>query len=225
MQKNTFTQWFSVWFPAAVFLSCVSLGITGASATAGAAETGKAGGRPAADPRLDMVTALRATGPDPSLGDHAGVIGHLVGTWDVEYTDFSKDGKVTHRTGELIFGWVLDGRVLQDLWIVDPSGTHKDREVYTDLFYFDPKSETWSAAAIDPEHASVARLTGGAASDDRIVLDSPDLGAKEARWSFNDIHPDSFIFRDEASNDDGKTWRLRSEYHMKRRGAATLASD
>jgi hypothetical protein len=51
------------------------------------------------------------------------------------------------------------------------------------------------------------------------VLETPDLGRKQTRWSFNDIRPDSFVWRDEASNDDGKTWKLQAEYQMKRRRA------
>jgi hypothetical protein len=35
--------------------------------------------------RLDMVTALEAVGPHPSLGDQAKVFGRFVGTWDVKY--------------------------------------------------------------------------------------------------------------------------------------------
>lgn len=215
MLNSSFTRWFLVWFLAAVLLLSISLGIRVAAAT------GKAGGMAASDPRLDMVTALQATGPNPSLGDHASVFGRLVGAWDVEYTDFSKDGKVTHRSGELTFGWVLDGRVMQDLWIVFPSGAGKAREVYTDLLYLDPKSGTWAAVSIDPQVASVATFTGGAVGDDRIVLDSHDLVPKETRrWSFNDIRPDALVFRDEASSDGGTSWTLKSEYHMKRRGAA-----
>jgi hypothetical protein len=47
--------------------------------------------------------------------------------------------------------------------------------------------------------------------DDRIVLDSMDLA------------PDAVVFRDEASSDGGKSWRLRSEYHMRRRGGAAAS--
>jgi hypothetical protein len=72
-------------------------------------------------------------------------------------------------------------------------------------------------------NASIVKFAGGAAGDGRIVLNTPDLDAKDTRWSFNDIRPDSFVFRDEASHDGGKAWRLRSEYHIKRRGAAPPA--
>jgi hypothetical protein len=174
---------------------------------------------PAAEPRLDIATALEATGPNPSLGDQAKVLGRLVGTWDVEYTDFMKDGTTRHRTGEFMVGWIMDGRALQDLWIVDPWGNHKDREVYTDVHYFDAKSRTWHATFVDPQDGSVARFTASRVENDRVVLETKEIDSGETRWSFNDIRPDSFIYRDEGSSDGGKTWKLRSEYHMKRRGA------
>jgi hypothetical protein len=203
----------AVWLVASVLLPSLSAGNCDAATQA-------VGNAPASDPRLDMVTALKATSPNPSLGDQADVLGRLVGTWDVEYTDYSKDGTAIHRTGEFIVGWVMDGRAIQDLWIVNPSGTRKDREVYTDLHYFDPKSKTWRATFVDPENGSVARFTGGAVGKDRFVLETQDMSNKATRWSFNDIRPDSFVWRDEASNDGGKTWRLQSEYHMKRHEAA-----
>jgi hypothetical protein len=213
MLNSSFTRWFLLWFLASVvLLLCVSLGIRVAAATE------KAGDTMARDSRFEMVAALEARGPHPSLGERASVLNRLVGAWDVEYTDFSKDGKVTHRSGELLFGWILDGRGMQDFWIVDPSVAGKDREVYTDLLYFDPKSRTWSTVFIDPQVGSVATFTGGAVGDDRIVLDSHDLVPRETRrWSYNDIRPDSMVYRDEASSDGGKTWTLKSEYHMKRR--------
>jgi hypothetical protein len=172
------------------------------------------------DPRLDMVRALEARDAHPSLGDQAKVFGRLVGTWGVAYTDFSKDGKITHRSGELIVGWVMDGRVIQDLWIVDPSGNRQEREVYTDLRYFDPKSRTWPAIFVDPEHASVAKFTGGAEEGDRIVLETRDFGDSQTRWSVNELHPDSFIWREEESSDGGKTWTLTAEHKMTRRTVA-----
>jgi len=178
---------------------------------------------PATGQRRGLVTELSATTPIPSLGNQAEVVGRLVGTWDVDYTDYAKDGKATYRTGEFIVGWVMDGRAIQDLWIVNPSGTRKDREVYTDLHWFDPKSQAWRSAFVDPEHGSVARFTGGPIGHDRFVLETQDINSEQTRWSFNNIRTDSFVWRDEASSDGGKTWRLQGEYQMKRRGAAPLA--
>ena len=170
-----------------------------------------------------MVTALQSRGPNPALGDQAKVYDRLVGTWDVAYTDFSKDGKVTHRSGEFIVGWVMDGRAVQDFWIVYPSGARKEREVYTDLRYYDSKSRTWPSTFIDVEHASIARFTGGAVGGDRIVLETLDFDGTDTRWSINDLRPDTFVWREEESLDGGKSWRLTAEHHMKRRGAVPPA--
>jgi hypothetical protein len=204
----------AVWMLVAPVLTWTALGIGDAAAASSDAIASD-------EPRLDLVAALRAPGPHPSLGEQANVFGRLVGSWDVEYTNFSKDGKVSHhRSGEFIVAWILDGRAMQDIWIVDPSGGRKDREVYTEVRYFDAKSETWHVAFIDPEDASVARFTGGAVGSDRIVFESQDLDGTETRWSFNEIRPDSLLYREESSRDGGNTWRLTSEYHMKRRAAA-----
>src|SRR5262249_32156797 len=157
----------------------------------------KAGGQ---EPRLDMVTTLEAVNPHPSLGDQARILARLVGAWEVEYTDFRKDGTTLHRTGEFVVGWILDGRALQDVWIVNPWGTHKDREVYTEVHYFDPKSRTWYATSVDPQEGSMARFTSTELGNDRYVLESRDINNMQTRWSFNDIRSDSFEWRDEASS-------------------------
>jgi hypothetical protein len=198
----------ATWALVSGFLVCVSLGISAA------ADKEKA--TPTSDRRLDMVAELQATSPHASLGDERSTLGRVVGTWDVEYTDYSKDGTASHRTGQFIVGWVLDGRAVQDLWIVNPTAARKDREVYTTLYYFEPKSRSWHATFVDPEHGSVLAFTGRPAGNDRFVLETQDSDSKTTRWSFNDIRSDSFVWRDEQSSDGGKTWQLKSEYHMNR---------
>ena len=152
-----------------------------------AVASNKSGSTSATDPRLDMVTALQARGPHPTLGDQAQVL------------------------------------AIQDFWVVYPSGARKEREVYTDLRYYDRKSHTWPTTFIDVEHASIARFTGGAVADDRVVLDTRDFDDTDTRWSINDLRSGSFVWREEESRDGGKTWRLTAEHHMKRRGAVAPA--
>lgn len=196
-----------------------------ANARAGAPATGS----PASS---DMIRTLQASGPHASLGSGGELLGRFVGSWSIDYTFHSKDGKVTRGSGEYVAGWVMDGSAIQILWVVDPRDGRQDREVYTSLQYLDPKSGTMYLTFIDPQHASanyqpVARFTGTVEGDSRMVFITQDLSSKgdrTNRWSFNDIGPDSFVFRDEESSDGGKTWRLAEEGHMTRRGAGAGAN-
>lgn len=177
-------------------------------------------GADSAESVSDLAAALAARGPHPSLGEQGRVFSRFVGTWQVAYMDVMKDGTQLHRTGLFIVGWIMDGLAIQDLWIVDPSPGHAQREVYADIRYFDPKTLTWPSVFFDPEHASMARFSGGAVGSDRVVFQSSEIDTKLTRWSFEDIGPNTFVFRDQSSSDEGKTWKLRAEYHMRRKTVA-----
>ncbi|MEZ5920063.1 MAG: hypothetical protein R3C60_01800 [Parvularculaceae bacterium] len=185
-----------------------------------AAATGTTDIPPGVNSRSGLIAALSAAGPHSSLSDQANIVGRLVGAWDVKYTQFSKDGTAKLSTGQFIAGWIMDGRAIQILWIVDPSKTRTEREVYTNVDWFDQKAQTWRSAFVDPEHGSLAKFAGGPEGDDRFVLETEDFGSELVRWSANNIQANSFVWREEASTDGGTTWRLEAEYQMKRRGAS-----
>lgn len=176
----------------------------------------RAAASPAQDSRLDMIRALQAMSPHPSLGDQANVFGRFIGSWDVDYGEFREDGKITHSPGELIVGWILDGHVLQDLFITDPTTPGGEREIGTTLRYFDNKSGKWRVIYVEPPTGTIVQLTGGPEGD-RIVLYGEGRADSRLRWSFNDIKEDSFTWRGERSRDGGKSWRLVEEHHMRRR--------
>jgi hypothetical protein len=162
-----------------------------------------------------MLTALAASGPNPSLGDEARVFDRFIGSWDCNYTFFTADGKVSHSSGELMFGWVLDGLAVQDIWITDPQTAGQKRDIGTSVRFFDNKSKTWQVVFVNPA-VGVVTVRGGMEGN-RIVLHGTDLHGLPIRWSFNDIKLDSFVWRGEKSRDGGKTWLLEEEHHMKRR--------
>ena len=62
------------------------------------------------DHRKDMVAVLPSLAPHPSLGKQAALFGRLIGTWDCEYRDVGANGAVTRFSGEVLFGWIIDGR-------------------------------------------------------------------------------------------------------------------
>lgn len=198
------------WLGACVLL--VAMGPMGAASQASKTKT-----MTRAQQAFGSVGALSALAPHASLGDQSRVFERLVGSWDVEYMDILKDGRQQHRTGQFIMTWALDGRAIEDMWIVDAANGRLEREVYADVRYFDAKTRSWPTVFIDPEHASTAKFTGGTTSDGRIVLQTSELGHPQNRWSFNDIRADSCVFRDESSNDGGETWKLQAEYQLRRR--------
>ena len=208
MQNNRFKLRRVTRLAAAMFLSCASLDIGCVAAAA------------ATDPRLDMIAELQAAGPQPSLGDQANVFDRLVGAWEIRYAFFSKDGTTTQEVGAFGAGWVMDGRVMQCLYTIDPSAARKEKFIGTSLSYFDAKSQTWRLFFIDPESDAVIRVTGGAVGNDRIVFLTQETDGKISRSSFNDIRPDALVYRDEISRDGGKTWTLREEDQMKRRDSS-----
>ncbi len=176
-----------------------------------------------ADPRQAMVGVLSALSPHPSLGDEARVWDRFVGTWDCDFTFFLDDGNVKHSRGELEFGWIMDGRAIQDTWITYPTEAGKERGIGTSVRFFDNKSKMWQVVFVSPAYNAVVTVHGGTEGD-RIVLRGVDDEGSMLRWSFNDIKADSFTWRGEKSRDGGKTWKLGEEHHMKRRIDTAKAS-
>ena len=172
------------------------------------------------DPRLEMIAALGALSPHPSLGGNARVFDQFVGTWDVDCRFHAEDGTKTEFVGEWIFGWILDGRMMQDVLSGIPkaltSPTPEDRRCGTSLRFFDVKAGEWNVIWFGSRNGYLIRVRGGAVGD-RIVLHGDDVDGARLRWSFNDIQADSFLWRGEKSKDGGKAWRVEQEMFLKRR--------
>jgi uncharacterized protein len=199
-------RWVAATLTAAGMLCGAFSGAGEAEATAG----------PPADSRRDMIMALPAPGPHPSLGDEARAFDRLVGTWECDYSFYSEDGTISRASGELRFGWIIDGRALQDIWITYPKGPEEERLIGTSLRFFDAKTRMWRVVFVLPA-LDLLTTVEGRAEGDRIVLEGQASDGSQRRWSFNDIRPNSFVWRGEKSRDGGKTWKRREEHHMKRR--------
>jgi hypothetical protein len=168
------------------------------------------------DRRLEMVEALHSPSAHKSIAQQSKLFDRLVGTWDVEYSVFESGGKVTRSKGEVLFGWVLDGRVLQDIWITYPESNTEERKIGTTVRFYDAKTNTWRILWVDPVDGDIAALEGGP-DGNRIIFNGKNYDGGILRWSFNDIQENSFVWRGEVSNDKGKNWKLHQEHKMKRR--------
>jgi hypothetical protein len=179
------------------------------------------GNAPANDPSADMIRNLRASGPHPGLGAQAQIFDRFVGTWELDGESYNAKGEATKFSGEWIFGWALDGKVVQDVLLQRYEGARVARG--TTLRFYDAKSAQWRIVWISPWSGNVLALKGGA-SGERILLEGLDVGGERLRWSFNEIRRDSFHWRGESSIDGGQTWRLEQAMRLTRRSSTAKQS-
>jgi hypothetical protein len=168
---------------------------------------------------------LDALGADGPAADRAGkmeLYGWLVGSWDLDVTQFPEDGSKRRRNGEWHFGWALEGRAIQDVWIVPPRGELRRGDAAanvnsygTTLRVYDPIIDAWQVQWTDPVTQNFLRMIGRKQGDDIVQLGARPDG-KLIRWSFTEITPNSFRWLGEISADKGATWRLNVEFSARR---------
>jgi hypothetical protein len=168
------------------------------------------------------LAAAGATEPRGSIGSAAtgqerALFERLIGTWDVSYEIYDKDGKVRLYRGGVTYAWILDGGALQEIWTSDAHD--KVPQPYgTTISFYDSKRQRWTAIFIYPAQA-MTLIVGGNAVDGGIELTGRDAAGAIQRWLLNDFQAESFTARYDASSDDGKTWRLLGVNHMRRHRA------
>lgn len=173
--------------------------------------------------RNPFLDALSAAGPDPAHAEALQLYGRFVGSWIVEQTDRFPDGSVDHNVGEWHFGWVLQGRAIQDVWTVPPSPRFSQNppagyplRYGTTLRMYLPESDTWRITWTDPAVGYWSTMIGRAAGKD-IVQEGHRVDGAPIRWSFRDIRPDSFRWFGEISQDKGASWFQEVEMLVRRR--------
>jgi hypothetical protein len=148
--------------------------------------------------------------PASDRAEKMGLYGWLIGDWTMEAVVHAPDGRTHERSGEISFAWVLEGRAIQDVWILP------DFFYGTTLRVYDPGIDAWHILWSDPLRQFYGRQIGRAHGADIVQLGKSDDG-NDTRWSFTDITPDSFRWLGELSTDGGTTWQLRAEFECRRK--------
>ena len=169
-----------------------------------------------------FLDALGADGPAADRGGKMDLYGRFVGSWDLDVSQFRDDGTVRWPKGEWHFGWVLEGRAIQDVWIVPPRGelrhgdaTANANSFGTTLRVYDPGIDAWHVQWSDPVTQSFLQMIGRADGDEIIQLGTRADG-QLVRWSFSQITADSFLWRGQISADGGLNWRMVTEFTARR---------
>jgi hypothetical protein len=178
--------------------------------------------------RSAFLEALGADGPAADRAGKMDLYGRFVGSWELDVMQIADDGTKRRRPGEWHFGWALEGRAIQDVWIVPPRGEARDGDAAanansygTTLRVYDPDIDVWRIQWTDPVTRNFLGMIGRAEGDNIVQLGTRPDG-RMARWSFSDIMPDSFLWRGELSDDEGKTWRLHVEFTARRKAISPL---
>src|SRR5262245_17539193 len=68
--------------------------------------------------RGNFHSALAAPGRSPEIPEAADLYGWLVGSWELDVYRYLVDVTARRLKAEAHFGWVLEGRAVQDVWIM-----------------------------------------------------------------------------------------------------------
>jgi hypothetical protein len=185
------------------------------------------GGPAAAAPRPNaFLDVLHSGQPAPDRADKLALYGFLVGSWDSTVVAHEESGVTHTNRGEIHAGWVLEGRALQDVWMLpgraerDPAAPPRALPVTgnwygTTLRVYDPGIDAWHILWSNPPTQLYARQIGRARGQDIVQEGRHESGAL-MRWSFTKIKPASFHWLGEISADNGASWRLQAEVLARR---------
>jgi hypothetical protein len=170
--------------------------------------------------RGGLTMVLPATGRSPEIPESADCYGWLVGSWALDVRHYWSDVRSLGLKAEAHFGWVLEGRAVQDVWILprreDRTATvDKALNAYgTTLRVWDASIQAWRVTWINPVTGDRVDLVGRWHGKDVVQIGAE--GGRAVRWIFSEITPDSFRWTGESLGVDGNTWKLEGEFLAKR---------
>lgn len=175
-------------------------------------------------PPNSMIAALAASKPDLKLADKLRLFGQFVGGWDVSIVYYPLDEPERRLEGEWHFGWVLEGRVIQDVWIARRRSLRRvpddsaPTEYGTTVRFYDPTIEAWRSTWIGPVRGVVMPFIGRPVGDE-IVLEGSFEPGVDTRWIFSQITAETFHWRAVESRDGWATHRLQQVMDARRHRA------
>jgi len=166
----------------------------------------------------NLHSVLGASTRSAEIPAEADVYGWLVGSWNLEilyYRGVNVSGM--GLDGEVHFGWVLEGRAIQDVWIMP---RRSKRASYTDqannmfgttLRVWDPGIQAWRITWINPVRGHREEQIGRRIGDE-IVQVGARCDGTPTRWRYTEIAENSFHWIGESLLADGRTWKLEGEF-------------
>ncbi len=172
--------------------------------------------------KVGFHAVLAARGRSPEIPESADAYGWLIGSWELDVLHYwGVDVATACIRGEAHFGWVLEGRAVQDVWIMPrrserTADLNRTRNMFgTTLRVWDPSIQAWRITWINPAGDHRAEQIGRWSGKDVVQIGTR-VDGTPTRWSFTEITPESFHWLGEALKPDGKTWKLEGEFRARR---------
>jgi len=168
-----------------------------------------------------FLDALSATGPAADRAAKMDLYDRFIGSWELDVIEYRDDGSTRRRPGEWHFGWVLEGRAIQDVWILPSRGQRasdaaaNSNRYGTTLRIYHPNAGAWRIQWTEPAGQTYLSMIGTAAGDDIVQLGRNAAGER-TRWGFCQIEPDAFLWIGERSSDEGASWKRVVEFRARR---------
>ncbi len=149
------------------------------------------------------------------------LFGWMIGSWELEIVTYAAQPAPPGSSGEVHVRRVLEGRAIQDLWIMprreDRTAESNPRfNMYgTTLRVWDPKTSAWRVSWINPVSGARDELVGRREGN-QIVQEGTHADGTPIRWTFREMTGDSFHWIGEALELGGASWKLEGEFYARR---------
>jgi hypothetical protein len=176
-------------------------------------------------PSSYLIDVLHSPTVAPDRRDKLALYEFLIGRWVTDVVTYEgNDVRHTGR-GEIYAGWILQGRAIQDVWMIPPLNERTAEAPVlpvagnwygTTLRIYDPPIDAWRIYWLDPATQNFVRQIAHARGKDVVQEGAAENSSISQRWSFTEITPTSFHWLGEHSSNGGTSWDLVVEVFARR---------
>lgn len=146
-----------------------------------------------------MNANLFATTRHSSIPESKDIFGKFIGKWSLDLTIINTNGTKLSYTGEWHFHRILQGRAIQDIWMVPglTGQNHSEFHEYgTTIRTFNTNTNTWKAVWFGPIQNQLF-VFDVEDKIDQIVLTQVNNPIWDMKWIFFDISSTTFKWKSE----------------------------
>ena len=161
-----------------------------------------------------MDTKLFSKTLHASIPESKDTFGKFIGEWSLNLTITNQNGTKNRFKGEWHFYRILQGRAIQDIWIIPgltSQGENDFHEYGTTIRTFNFKTRKWRAVWVGPVQNQLF-VFDIEDINDQIILTETNNPNLEMKWSFFDISENSFQWKSEVKIKGLDSWF--TNYHM-----------